>query len=224
MRPFALAAAVAALAATASFAMQSPKLKLGKEVRLFNGKDFAGWTHYLSDPNVAMSDVWSVDKAEKAIICKGSPAGYIRTVKDYSDFVLKLDWRFSPVTKRAGNSGVLLRIVGEDKIWPRCIEAQLQSGAAGDFWLIDEARLNTPPDRVDRGTPRHRLRTRTNEKPIGEWNTYEITCHGGNVTLKVNGETLNEGTDADIASGKIGLQAEGSEIHFRNVVLRPILR
>ncbi len=224
MRPITLVAVCAALTATASFAIQSPKPRLGKEVRLFNGKDFAGWTHYLSNPGVAMSDVWSVDKAEKAIVCKGNPAGYIRTVKDYSDFVLKLDWRFSPITKRAGNSGVLLRIVGEDKIWPRCIEAQLMSGAAGDFWLIDEAQLTTPPERIDRDTPRHRLRTKTNEKPVGEWNTYEITCNGGSVTLKVNGETLNEGSDADIASGKIGLQSEGSEIHFRNVRLRPILR
>lgn len=224
MRPIALAGALAGFTAAAAFAVQSPRLKLGKEVALFNGKDFSGWTHYISDPEAAMSDVWSIDHAEKAIICKGTPIGYIRTVKDYSDFVLRLDWRFSPVTKRAGNSGVLLRIVGEDKIWPRCIEAQLMSGAAGDFWLIDEARLDTPPERVDRTTPRHRLRSRTNEKPIGEWNTYEITCNGGSVILKVNGETLNKGSDADILSGKIGLQAEGSEIHFRNLRLRPILR
>jgi hypothetical protein len=197
-------------------------LKRGKEIRLFNGRDFSGWTYFLSDPNARWQDVWSVDAKEKAIVCKGNPAGYIRTVADYTNYVLKLEWRFSPVTKQAGNSGVLLRLVGPDKIWPRSVEAQLHSGAAGDFWLIDGSPLTTPEERVDKSAPRHRLRTRTNEKPIGEWNTYEITCDRGRITLKVNGEVLNEGTGAEEVAGKIGLQSEGSEIHFRNIRLIPL--
>lgn len=224
MRNTALVWALLALTAAGAGAQRPAALKLGKETVLFNGKDLTGWTFHLADPDAKMSDVWAVDPVEKALICRGRPAGYIRTVKDYSDFVLKLEWRFSPVTRQAGNSGVLLRIVGPDKVWPKSIEAQLQSGAAGDFWLIDEAKLDTPPERVDAGTPRHRLRSKTNEKPIGEWNTYEILCHGGRVVLKVNGMTLNEGTGADLLKGKIGLQSEGSEIHFRNVRLTPILK
>jgi hypothetical protein len=143
---------------------------------------------------------------------------------DFTNFVLKLEWRWSPVTRKAGNSGVLLRVVGPDKVWPRSVEAQLQSGSAGDFWLIDEARLVTPADRIDRGTPRHRLRARTNEMPIGEWNRYEITCNGDRISLKVNGEVVNEGTGAEEVPGKIALQSEGAEIHFRNIRLTPILR
>jgi hypothetical protein len=171
----------------------------------------------LADPNARWQDTWSIDPKEGIIICKGQPAGYIRTIAPYTNYILKLQWRFSPVTKKAGNSGVLLRIQPPDKVWPRSIEAQLQSGAAGDFWLIEGARLDTPEERVDKGAPRHRLRTRTNEKPIGQWNEYEITCDGGRVTLKVNGEVLNEGTNAEEVAGTIGLQSEGSEIHFRNI-------
>jgi hypothetical protein len=196
------------------------------EIRLFNGKDFSGWTYHLSDPNVKMGDVWSVQQedGQGIIVCKGNPAGYIRTTGDYTNYVLRLEWRFNPVTKKAGNSGVLLRVQPPDKVWPKSIEAQLQSGAAGDFWLIDEARLSTPAERVDQGTPRHRLRTKTNEKPIGEWNQYEITVDGDRVALKVNGEVLNEGTGAEEIPGKIALQSEGSEIHFRNIRLTPIRR
>jgi hypothetical protein len=194
------------------------------EIRLFNGKDFTGWTYHLNDPNVKMEEVWSIDPSEGILICKGRPAGYIRTVDDYTNYVLRLEWRFNPVTKRAGNSGVLLRVVGPDKVWPRSVEAQLQSGAAGDFWLIDGSPLDTPKERVDPRAARHRLRTHTNEKPIGEWNEYEITCDGGKVTLKVNGEVLNEGTNAEEIPGKIALQSEGSEIHFRNIRLTPIKR
>ena len=189
-------------------------------IALFNGRDFSGWTYYLDNKNARWQDTWSIDPVEQSIRCKGQPAGYIRTVRPYKNYVLRLQWRFAP--GRAGNSGVLLRLVGRDKVWPRSVEAQLQSGAAGDFWLIDGAHLDTPPERVDKGTPRHRLRTRTNEKPLGEWNDYEITCNGGNISLKVNGEVLNEGTNAEAFRGPIALQSEGAEIYFRNIRLTPL--
>ena len=60
------------------------------------------------------------------------------------------------------------------------------------------------------------------EKPAGEWNTYEITVSGGDLTLKVNGELVNEATGLDVLAGPIGLQTEGGEIHFRNVKLEKL--
>ncbi len=192
----------------------------GQEVRLFNGRDLSGWTHHLRDPNVKREDVWSVT-GEGVLVCKGQPPGYIRTEKDYTNYVLRLQWRW-PTGKSPGNSGVLLRVVGPDKVWPKSVEAQLANGMAGDFWLIDNARLDTPPERVDQRSPRHRLRTKSNEKPVGEWNDYEIRCDGGKVILKVNGEVLNEGTNAEEVPGKIALQSEGAEIHFRNIRLTPL--
>jgi hypothetical protein len=193
-----------------------------REIKLFNGTDWTGWTFFLEDPALKVGDVWRIEPKDGVIVCKGRPAGYLRTVKDYTNFILRLEWRFNPVTKEAGNSGVLLRAQSPDKIWPRSIEAQLQSGAAGDFWLIDGFPLETPPERVDQGAPQHRLRTRTNEKPLGEWNEYEIVCDGGKVIVRVNGETLNEGTNAAVLPGKIALQSEGTEIHFRNIRLTPL--
>jgi hypothetical protein len=44
-----------------------------KEIRLFNGKDLTGWDYYLADPNAKMEDVWSVDREQGILICKGSP-------------------------------------------------------------------------------------------------------------------------------------------------------
>jgi hypothetical protein len=216
---FAVAAVVAGQVASGA---QRGSRQEGREILLFNGRDFCGWTAHLADPRVRMEEVWRIDGDEGILICRGEPAGYLRTVADFTHYVLKLEWRWSPVTRKAGNSGVLLRVVGPDKVWPRSVEAQLQSGAAGDFWLIDDAPLSTPPDRIDRGAARHRLRVRGNEKPIGEWNEYEITCDGDRVTLKVNGAVLNEGTGAEVVPGKIALQSEGAEIHFRNIRLTPI--
>jgi hypothetical protein len=62
------------------------------------------------------------------------------------------------------------------------------------------------------------------EKPIGEWNEYEIIVDGERVVLKVNGQIVNEGAGAEVVPGKICLQSEGAEIHFRNIRLVPILK
>jgi sugar phosphate isomerase/epimerase len=192
---------------------QAP-LKPGKPISLFNGRDFTGWTYVSSNPDVKMQDVWSVK--DGAIVCKGTPAGYIRTTNDYTNYVLRLQWRFN----KPGNGGVLLRMVGADKVWPRSIEAQLQAGSAGDIWNIDEFPLQTD---VARTNGRHTVKLKpTNERPIGQWNDYEITLNGGDLMLKVNGEVQNTATGAWITPGKICLQSEGAEIEMRNIVLTPL--
>lgn len=183
------------------------------EVRLFNGQDLRGWKACLPE-GARMGDVWSVQ--DGILICKGQPQGYLRTEADYKNYVLKLEWRFNPVTKQAGNSGVLLRITGPDKVWPKCIEAQLESGNAGDFWNIDEFPMKADPQRTQ---GRNTKKTHGAERPVGEWNEYEIVVDGGQVTLKVNGEVLNEAREAWETPGKIGLQSEGAEIQFRNIRL-----
>ncbi|MDP6538837.1 MAG: DUF1080 domain-containing protein [Planctomycetota bacterium] len=181
---------------------------------LFNGRDLTGWTHHLRD-GAAPSAVWSVTE-EGVMVCRGKPIGYLRTEEDHEDFVLRLEWRFDPVTKKAGNSGVLLRQIGPDKVWPRSIEAQLQSGAAGDFWNIDKFPMQVVEERT-RG--RNTRRTATNESPIGEWNRYEITAWKGHVVLRVNGEVLNQAWECLRTPGKVCLQSEGAEIHFRRISL-----
>ena len=44
----------------------------------------------------------------------------------------------------------------------------------------------------------------------------------GTITVKVNGKQLNQAIDCDSQAGKIGLQSEGGEIHFRTVRLTPL--
>ncbi len=184
---------------------------------LFNGRDLSGWSFFLEDGSDPKA-VWSVD-AEGNLVCGGKPAGYIYTERDYASFVLELDWRWDPKTKQAGNSGVLLRKVGEDKIWPRSLEAQLMSGNAGDFWLIGEFPAKTV---VERTNGRNAKKTHANEKPVGEWNHYRIKVDHGTVTLEVNGQVLNQATEVLEVPGRICLQSEGAPIHFRSIVLTPI--
>lgn len=221
MRLYGFAGALLTLGVLTGLVWQEPSKPADKEIKLFNGKDLSGWDYYLADPNAKMEDVWSVDKEQGILICKGSPPGYIYTKKEYTNFILKLEWRWAP-GKQPGNSGVLLRVHGEHKIWPRSIEAQLMYMNAGDFWLIDGAPLETDPEYIDKNAPRHRWRKKTAEKPAPEWNEYEIIVNGDRITLKVNGEVVNEGWGAEVRPGKIALQSEGGEIHFRNIRLIPL--
>lgn len=191
-------------------------------IALFNGKDLSGWTHYLVEPDVKMSDVWSV--RDGLIICKGEPMGYIATKGKYTNFKLVVEWRWAP-GKKPGNSGVLMRITGEPRALPKCTEAQLQSGKAGDIYGFhgfqvkgDAARFRTGENEMI-GKLTGVSKIKGNENEPGQWNKYEITLNGGNLTLMINGEKVNEATGLDIVPGHIGLQSEGGEVHFRTVQL-----
>ncbi len=186
------------------------------EISLFDGKTMKGWTHHV-EPDSKLEETWRVE--DGIIICKGNPAGYIRTEKDFTNFVIKLQWRFNPITKEAGNSGVLLRMIGPDKVWPKSIEAQLHSGNAGDFWNIDDYQMKTDPTRTK---GRNTKKLRFAERPIGEWNDYEIIVDHGDIRVIVNGDEINHAWDVQENPGKICLQSEGAEIHFRDIRVAPI--
>lgn len=191
--------------------------KFGEEISLFNGRNFDGWTYHLTDPKLKLEDVWSV--RDGMIICKGNPAGYIRTEKDYTNFLLTLEWSFDP--KKPGNSGVLMRMTGKDKVWPKSIEAQLMHRNAGDIWNIDEVPMQVDPARTD---GRHTIKLQPcNEKPLGEWNRYEILLNRGELRMSVNGVLQNYAHWCEEVAGKICLQSEGAEIRFRNIQIKPIV-
>jgi hypothetical protein len=59
-------------------------------------------------------------------------------------------------------------------------------------------------------------------KPAGEWNRYEIRAVGDTITLSVNGAVTSTMTGVALRKGYIGLEAEGFEIAFRNLRIRPL--
>jgi putative heme-binding domain-containing protein len=191
----------------------------GEPVVLFDGGGLDAWTYHLSDPSVAFGDVWSL--RDGVIRCEGRPSGYLKTRESFESYLLTLEWRFDPASG-PGNSGVLLRMTGEDKVWPRSIEAQLQHRNAGDFWNIDAFGMRTNPTRLrGRNTKR---RAPSSERPVGEWNRYEILVDGPRVELRVNGVLQNTADWCEEVAGPICLQSEGAVIEFRDIQLRPIRR
>jgi hypothetical protein len=196
-------------------ASAAPRAEGSAKIALFDGKDLAGWVQFLPD-HADPSRTWSVK--DGVIRCTGEPAGYLRTERVFRNYLLAVEWRWSGAP---GNSGVLLHMQREDHVWPYSIEAQLENRNAGDFWLIDGSNVRVDEARRNPGAKTNVKHVVCAEKPVGEWNRYEITSIDGNVILVINGELVNVGRDAIPSEGHVCLQSEGAPIEFRLVEITP---
>ncbi len=191
-----------------------------KTTMLWNGKDFTGWHFVLQDSSISPSDNWIIK--DGIIHCFGKGNGYMRTEAVYSNYELEVEWRWP---EQPGNSGVLLNMQEPDKVWPNCIECQLQAGNAGDFIIIGPGSLKTKDslyvnkDKVAVVIPKIQ---ESPEKPAGEWNHYRIINTKDSIVCYVNGVLQNKGYDPSLKEGHILLQSEGAPIEFRNIILKPL--
>lgn len=179
------------------------------KIELFNGKDTAGWVSYLKN-NTEASQVWSV--SDGVLKCVGKPNGYLRTEQAYANYKLTVEWRFV----KPGNTGMLVHINGAEKIWPLCVECQGMHANQGDmyFWSGAKTKELTKGPKVAR-------KGADAEKPVGEWNTFQVVCVGDTITVLVNGKEMNKTTGGSLTGGQIGIQSEGAQLEVRRVTLEP---
>ena len=198
--------------------------KLGVEdaefTPLFNGKDLDGWVNVNCAP-----ETWAV--REGMIFCTGIPTGVLRTEKMYENFILELEWRHM---KKGGNAGLFIHsdaITAPGQPFTRSIEVQILDGintdnytSHGDVFAIHGATM-TPDIPHPNGWMRS-LPTERRSKPAGQWNHYRVESRDGKITLAVNGKVVTSCHDAKPRKGYICLEAEGSEVHFRNIKIREL--
>jgi len=216
-------------------------------VSLFNGRDLAGWRipegdngHWKVVRGVIDYDALSEAKGEK----------HLWSEKSYQDFTLRLDWKIKrttgfynmpvvlpdgsvelgpdgkPITHARPNadSGVYLRGVGKAQIniwcWP-----------IGSGEVYGYRNDKSQPASVRAGvTPSVRA-----DKPVGQWNTFEITMRGERLTVVLNDITVikNAHLPGVPASGPIALQHHGgmrngeyspasSLMQFRNISIKEL--
>lgn len=198
---------------------------------LFNGADLSGWhVDVPADSDVPLRNPFIVRNG--MLVSLGEPRGHLISDSAYRNYRLDVEYRF-PATP--GNAGVLIHASTPRALYamfPRSIEVQMEHGNAGDFWCIledirvpDMERRRGPP--ATWGTTEGKARrivnlTDNSERPLGEWNAMRIEAVGRAIRVWVNGDLVNDGTDATADRGRIALQAEGSEVEFRKLVLTPI--
>ena len=56
--------------------------------------------------------------------------------------------------------------------------------------------------------------------PVGQWNQIEIVAHNGAISATLNGMLICTSQPGELKSGKLGLQSEGFETHFRHLRVR----
>ena len=218
MKPFTIAACLLfILAASAVSAAELPApVSPTERVDLFNGKDFSGWTICLRS-NAPPADTFAVSNG--LMHCTGQPYGYARTDKSFRDYKLTVEWRFVKIAPRADNTGVFVHVQLPDKVFPFCIENQGQHQHLGDF-IFQGGAMFQGTNGMKQG--QIRMKAPQNEKPVGEWNTYEIFCRGDTVTNYVNGTLMNGVSGCNASSGTIAMQAEGGEWEARKIFIEPL--
>jgi hypothetical protein len=199
----------------ASLLAQDSSVRTFKD--LFNGKDLDGWI----DVNTS-EDTWKVKKG--TLICTGYPIGVMRTDRQYENFVLEIEWKHM---EAGGNSGVFIWSEGtpfEGKRLTKAIEVQMleldwsvQNNRTDDYVhgeLFPTMGMKAIPDNP-RGERSKSLEKRCKGK--GQWNKYVVVAVDGTVKLSVNGKFVNGLRASERKKGYICLEAEGAEIHFRNI-------
>lgn len=203
-----------------------------KPQSLFNGHDLTGWH----------TDVPAMDKKDATkspfivrnglLVSLGNPGGHLITDNIYQNYRLQVEYRFAA---KPGNCGVLVHASKPRALYsmfPQSIEVQMENKNAGDFWCIVED-IEVPDMEVRRGPKekwgiiegknrRIQNLTENSEKPVGEWNTMQIECRGKDIKVWVNDDLVNNGSNCTAQKGQIALQAEGSEVEFRKILLTPL--
>ncbi len=184
---------------------------------LFNGVDLQGWVDVNTSP-----ETWRVQ--DSVLICTGLPIGVMRTDRQYENFVMEIEWKHM---EAGGNSGVFIWSEGtpfEDDPLTKAMEVQMlelewsvihnRTDAYVHGELFPTMGLTAIPDNP-RGNRSKSLEKRCKGK--GQWNKYIIVAVDGTVKLSVNGKFVNGIRASERKRGYICLEAEGAEIHFRNI-------
>lgn len=216
---------------------------------LFDGKNLEHWTVR----SAVAEQIWT---AKDGVIDCSPIAGprvdkNLWSKRSFGDFTLKLEWRISDLKGMSSiptilpDGSYLLDDSGEKVLteMPVADSGVYVRGSSKHQiniwnWAIGSGEVygyrNNNPDAKVRAsvTPSENA-----DKPVGEWNTFEITMQGKDLTVVLNGKTvLNKARLAEAAEyAPIALQHHGgydaqtdtwlpssSTVQFRNIKIREI--
>jgi hypothetical protein len=189
---------------------------------LFNGKTLDGW----------QGGTESYRVEDGAIVSQRQGNRNLATVKEYSDFHLKFEFKLTP----GANNGIGIRLPKEEegqRLDPafKGIELQIIDDTSDRYANIKEWQRH--------GSVYGVVPAKTGAlKPPGEWNSEEIIAKGKHITVILNGQTI---VDADVEkasengtldgkehpglkrdSGHICFCGHGAEVWFRNLRIKEL--
>jgi len=183
--------------------------------RIFNGRDFEGWD----------GPVQNYEVRDGAIVCKEHKGGTIYNKEEYSDFVVRLEFKLPP----GGNNGLAIRYPGGgvDTAYHGMCELQVLDNTAAKYSKLDPRQYHGSAYGM---VAAHRGYLR----PVGEWNYQEVTVIGSTIKVELNGTVI---LDADLSkvseymgnrphpgknrtSGYFGFAGHSDPVMFRNIAIK----
>jgi hypothetical protein len=182
-------------------------------VKLFNGKNLDGW--------VGATKGYKAEKG-KLVYTKG---GYLRTKKEYADFILRLDYKLEP----GGNNGVGIRAAVGNPAYSG-MEIQILDDRAKRYAKLKPYQYNGSVYGVF-------ACKRGKDNPPGKWNSMEIRAEGIKIRVTLNGTVITKGDLSKVKPGLLhghpmkGLKntqghitfcGHGSRVEFRNIRIKEL--
>jgi len=184
-------------------------------VSLFNGVDLTGWE----------GDTDGYAAEDGLLVCK--PGGNLYTVKDYANFVLRLEFKLTP----GANNGLAVRVPMPAHAAYDGMELQILDDTHEKYDTLEPYQYHGSIYGV---VPAKKGFL----KPVGEWNEQEVIADGPHIVVKLNGEVI---VNADIAeaskdgtmdgkehpgllreSGRLGFCGHGDVLYFRNLRVKEL--
>lgn len=186
---------------------------------LFDGKSLDGWKLLGKK-----GDGYGV--RDGVIFCAKGGGGNLLTEKEFSDFVLRLEYKLTP----GGNNGVAIRApLSAGSLAYVGMEIQMLDDDAPQYAKLEPGQYNGSIYKV---VPAKRGAL----KPTGEWNEEEIVAQGRHLKITLNGKVvvdanLNDVVDPEILKmhpgilrerGHVGFLGHNDYVEMRNIRLKEL--
>jgi hypothetical protein len=122
-------------------------------VSLLNGRDLSGWYTMLQRSGKGVAEEQRMILMEEEMLhIMGNeegkfPAegGYLATNQEFANVRIRVEYkwgmkRHAPRYTPKRDNGLLYGLVGPDRVWPSCVECQIEEGDVGDFFLLGGVR------------------------------------------------------------------------------------
>ncbi len=187
----------------------------GGFIHLFDGKTLDGWQGAV-DGYVPENGI---------LVCKEKGGGNLFTTKEYSDFILRFEFKLEP----GGNNGVAIRSPVGGRVSRNGMEIQILDDDAPRY-------ENLKPYQYHGSIYGLVPAKRGHLKPAGEWNSQEISCNGPHIKVTLNGTVIVDANLDEIdepldgyehpgrfrKSGHLGFVGHGSRVEFRNIRVKEL--
>ncbi len=181
---------------------------------ILKGNTFDGWSGPLENYEIN----------EGVIKCKPGTGGTIFTQEEYSDFIVRLEFRLPP----GGNNGLAIRYPGKgDTAYVGMCELQVLDSEHEKFKSLDERQYHGSAYGI-KAAHRGYLRE------TGQWNFQEVTVKGSTLKVELNGNVILDCDLNDVTayldnkphpgktnkSGHFGLAGHNDPVEFKNLEIK----